>query len=108
MRTLLLEDVVADVVVVAERTVDDPTLLQHQWVDVVDASVVGQVVGNAILDVLCLVVVVAILAIDGVSIFVVDFVVYVVIVVVVDVVDPFSLVDAVEAVVVVGLDATQV
>ena len=107
MRTLLLEDVVADVVVVAERTVDDPTLLRHQWVDVVDASVVGQVVGNAILDVLCLVVV-AILAIDGVSIFVVDFVVYVVIVVVVDVVDPFSLVDAVEAVVVVGLDATQV
>ena len=107
MRTLLLEDVVADVVVVAERTVDDPTLLRHQWVDVVDASVVGQVVGDAILDVLCLVVV-AILAIDGVSIFVVDFVVYVVIVVVVDVVDPFSLVDAVEAVVVVGLDATQV
>ena len=30
MRTLLLEDVVADVVVVAERTVDDPTLLRHQ------------------------------------------------------------------------------
>ena len=111
MRTLLLEDVVADVVVVAERTVDDPTLLRHQWVDVVDASVVGQVVANAILDVLCLVVVVvvvAILAIDGVSIFVVDFAVYVVVVVVVDVVDPFSLVDVVEAVVVVGLDATQV
>ena len=103
MRTLLLEDVVADVVVVAERAVDDPTLLRHQWVDAVDASVVGQVVANAILDVLCLVVV-AILAIDAVSIFVVDFAVCVVVVVVVDVVDAFSLVDAVEAMVVVGLD----
>ena len=42
MRAPVLEDVVVDhVVVVAERTVDDPTLLRHQWVDVVDASVVA-------------------------------------------------------------------
>ena len=112
MRTLLLEDVVVDHVVVAERKVDDPTLIWHQWVDVVDASVVGQVVANAILDALCLVVVAAILALAGVSIFVVyAFVVIllvVVVVVVVDVVDPFSLVNVVEAMVVVSLDATQV
>ena len=84
-----------------------PLCSQHQWVDVVDASAVGQVVANAIFDVDVLVVG-AILAIDGVSIFVVDFAVYIVVVVVVDVVDPFSLVDVVEAMVVVGLDATQV
>ena len=89
----------------AERTVDDPTLLQHQSVDDFDTSIVGQICTNAILD-LDVLVVVAILAIDGVSIFVVD-VFVVVVVVVVDVVDPLSLV-IVEAVVFVGLDATQV
>ena len=65
-KTLLLED---GVDVVAERTIDDPTLLRHQSVDVVDAFVVGQVVANDIFDVVCLVVVAAIVAIDGVSIF---------------------------------------
>ena len=83
-----------------QRTVDDPILLWHQWVDVVDACVVGQAVANAFVDVDVLVVVVAILAIDGVSTSAVDCAVYVMVVVVVDVVDPFSLVDVVEAVVV--------
>ena len=95
-----------DVVVVAERTVDDPTLLRLQCVDV--ASVAGQLVANATLDALCLVVVAAILAIDGVSIFAADFAVYVVVVIVIGVVDPFSLVDVVEAMVVASLNATQV
>ena len=78
MRTLLVEDVVVDhVVVVAERTVDDPTLFRHQRVDVFEESVGGHVEANAILDVdvfvvVVVVVVVAILPIEGVSIFVVD------------------------------------
>ena len=56
----------------AERTVDDPTLLWRQWVDVVDASIVGQIVANAILNIDVLVVVAAIFPIDDLSIFVVN------------------------------------
>ena len=81
-------------------TVADPTLLQHQLVDVVDAIIVAEVVANTILNVDGLVEHAVVAVVNVFDLFAQ--------IALVDVVVPFFAVDVVEVMVVASLSAIQV